>query len=83
MAHVGHMGKRRGTYRALVGNPEGKRQLPKPRRRWKNIIRICLQKMGWGLGWICLAQDPVMGCEMIVNLRAPYKTEFLGLLWKY
>jgi len=42
------MGVRRGVYRALVGKPEGKRPLGRPRRRWEDNIKMDLQ--GWGLG---------------------------------
>jgi hypothetical protein len=44
------MGERRGAYRDLVGNPEGKRTLGRPRRKWKNIKTE-------GMDWIDLAQD--------------------------
>jgi hypothetical protein len=52
------MGKRRGAYRALVGKPEGRRPLERPRRRWENNIKMDLQEVGWGgMDWINLAQD--------------------------
>ena len=41
-------GERRGTYGALVGKPEGKRPLGKPRRRWQHNIDVDLQEVGWG-----------------------------------
>ena len=41
-------GERRGAYRVLVGRPEGKRPLGRPRRRWKNNIKMDLQGVGWG-----------------------------------
>jgi hypothetical protein len=44
------LGERKGTYRALVGNTEGKRPLGSPRRRWEDNIKIDLQKVGWGHG---------------------------------
>ena len=51
-------GERRSVYRVLVGNPEGKRPLGKPRRRWKNNINMDLHEMGCGgMDWIELAQD--------------------------
>jgi hypothetical protein len=40
VGHVAHMGDRRGVYMVLVGKPEGKRQLGRPRRRWKDNIKI-------------------------------------------
>jgi hypothetical protein len=52
------MGKGRGVWRVLVGKPEGKRLLGRPRRRWENNIRTELQEVGCGcVDWIGLAQD--------------------------
>jgi hypothetical protein len=42
------MGEGRGAYRVLVGRPEGRRPLGRPRRRWENNIKIDLQEVGWG-----------------------------------
>ena len=42
------MGKKRGLYRVLVGKPEGKGPLGKPRRRWENNVKIDLQEVGCG-----------------------------------
>jgi hypothetical protein len=42
------MGERRGAYRALVGKPEGRRPLGRPRHRWKNNIKMDIQEVGWG-----------------------------------
>jgi len=42
--HVARMGKRRGVYRVLVGKPEGKKQLGRPRRRWEDNIKMDLQE---------------------------------------
>jgi hypothetical protein len=42
------MGERRGAYRILVGRPEGRRLLGRPRRRWENNIKMDLQEVGWG-----------------------------------
>ena len=56
--HVARMGKRRGVYRVLVGNPEGKRSLGRHRRRWKDNIKMDIQEVGCGsMDWIELAQD--------------------------
>jgi hypothetical protein len=56
--HVARMGEDRGVYRVLVGKPEGKRPLGRPRRRWKDNIKIDLQEVGGGGGdWMELAQD--------------------------
>jgi hypothetical protein len=52
------MGEQRNTYRLLVGKPEGKRPLGRPRRRWVNNIWMDLVEVGWGdVDWIGLAQD--------------------------
>ena len=51
------VGERRGVYRALVGKPEGKRPLGRPRRRWEGNIKTDLKEMGCGGSvWIELAQ---------------------------
>jgi len=42
------MGERRGGYRVLVGKPEGRRPLRRPRRRWENNIKMDLREVGWG-----------------------------------
>jgi hypothetical protein len=52
--HVARMGERRGVYRLLVGKPEGKRPLGRPRRKWVDNIKMDLQEVGWlrhGLGY--------------------------------
>jgi hypothetical protein len=52
------MGEERGVYRVLVGKPEGRRTLGRPRRRWVDNIRMDLQEVGCGyMDWIGLAQD--------------------------
>ena len=52
------MGEERGAYSILVGKPEGKRPLGRPRRRWVDIIGMDLQEVGCGyVDWIGLAQD--------------------------
>ena len=52
------VGERRGAYRVLVGKPEGKRPLGRPRRRWKGNIKTDLLEAGCGgMDWIDLAQD--------------------------
>ena len=56
--HVARMGEEKGAYRVLVGKPEGKRPLGRPRRRWVDNIRMDLQEVGCGyVDWIGLAQD--------------------------
>jgi hypothetical protein len=65
--HVARMGQKRNTYRLLVGKPEGKRPLGRPRRRWVDNIRMDLVEVGWGdVDWIGLAQDRD-GCRALVN----------------
>ena len=49
--HVARMGEERGAYRVLVGKPEGKGPLGKPRRRWVDNIRMWDVGMWTGLGW--------------------------------
>jgi len=69
------MGEERGAYRVLVGKPEGKRPLGRPRRTWVDNIRMDLQEVGCEhVDWIGLAQDRD-GWRKIVsavmNLRVP------------
>jgi len=50
--HVVHMGEVRGVYRVLVGKPERKRSLGRPRRRWEDNIKMDLQEVEWwGMDW--------------------------------
>ena len=66
MGHVARMGVGRGVYRALVGKPEGKRPLGKPRRRWEDNIKMDLQEVGGGCGdWMELAQDKDRWRELV------------------
>jgi hypothetical protein len=52
------MGETRNAYMILVGKPDGKRPLGRPRRRWMDNIKIYLREIGWdGMDWINLAQD--------------------------
>jgi tRNA G46 methylase TrmB len=56
---VAHAGEGRNVYRVLVGKPERKRPLERPRRRWEDGIKMEVMEIGWGGGveWIHLAQD--------------------------
>jgi hypothetical protein len=70
------MGERRGAYRALVGKPEGRRPLGRPRRRWEDNIKTDLREVGWGgsIDWVDLAKDrdrwrPLVNAVM--NFRVP------------
>ena len=69
------MGKTRGVYRVLVGKPEEKRPLGRPRRRWEDNIRMDLQEVGLGYeDWIWLAQDRDrwrVFVSAVRNLRVP------------
>jgi hypothetical protein len=66
--HVAQVGEKRSTYRLLVGKPEGKRPLGRPRRWWMDNIRTDFEKVGWGdVDWIGLAQDRNR-CRALVNL---------------
>jgi hypothetical protein len=56
--HVARMGEERKVNKVLVGKPEGKRSLRRPRRRWDDGVRKKLTQTGlWGVDWIRLAQD--------------------------
>jgi hypothetical protein len=50
VGHVARMEKRGGAYRVLMGKPDGKRRLGKPRHRWESNIKMCLQELGCGYG---------------------------------
>jgi hypothetical protein len=68
------MGEKRGAYRILVGKPEGRRPLGRPRRRWDDNIKMDLQVVGWGMDWIGLAQDMDRWRSVVnavMNLRVP------------
>ena len=73
--HVARMGEERGVYRVLVGKPEGRRPLGRPRRRWGDNIRMDLQEVGCGyVDWIGLAQDRDRWRTLVstvMNLRFP------------
>jgi len=58
VGHVARMGEKRSVYWVLVGKPEGKRPLGRPRHRWEDNIKMYLQEVGRGvMDWIELAQD--------------------------
>ena len=76
--HVARMGEERGVQRVLLGKPEGKRPLGRPRHRWEDNIKMGFQEVGRGCGdWMELAQDRVRWRALVstvMNLRVPKKT---------
>jgi hypothetical protein len=72
---VARMGEKRGVYRILVGRPEGRRPLGRPRRRWEDHIKMDLQELEWGgMDWI----EPTQGrgrwravVNAVMNFRVP------------
>jgi hypothetical protein len=78
MRWAGHVACReegRGVYSVLVGRPEGRRPLGRPRRRWEDNIKMDLREIGidWA-NWIRLAQDRVQWrtfVNTVMNLRVP------------
>jgi hypothetical protein len=73
--HVARMREGRGVYRVLVGRPEGKRPLGRPRRMWEDNIKMDLREIGIDVAnWIQLAQDRVQwraSVSTVMNLRVP------------
>ena len=80
--HVAHMGDSRSAYRVLVRRTEGRRPLGRPRRRWEDNIRMCLQKLGWGIvlapnrdRWRALVYE-------VINLRVPWNAGNFLTSWR-
>jgi hypothetical protein len=79
MRWAGHVarigGEKRNAYRILVGKPEDKRPLGKPRHSWVDNIKMDLREIGWdGMDWINLAQDRDQWralANMVLNLQVP------------
>jgi hypothetical protein len=73
--HVARIGEKRNAYRLLVGKPEGKRPLGRPRRRCVDNIRMDLGEVGWrDVDWIGLAKDRNRWravVNSVLNLRVP------------
>ena len=80
--HVARMGEGRGVHRVLIGKPERKRPLGRPRRRWEDNIKMELQEVGGGCGdWMELAQDRDRWRALVstvMNLRVP---KMRGISW--
>ncbi|KAJ4432902.1 hypothetical protein ANN_15158 [Periplaneta americana] len=91
--HASRMGESRNTYRVLVGRPEGKRPLGRPRRRWEDNIKMDLREVGYDREWINLAQDrayvraamnlrialkPVSSPVMVREMMARYTTDAIS-----
>ena len=80
------MGERGAVYRILVGKPEGKRPLTRPRHRWEDNIKMDLQNVGWRWGGVVcdLAEDRDWWqglVNLVMNLLVPYTAgNFLTLL---
>jgi hypothetical protein len=67
-------GESRGVYRVLMGKPERRRPLERPRRRWEDNIKIDLRDVGKAMDWIDLAQDTDRWrafVNAVINLRVP------------
>jgi hypothetical protein len=75
VGHVARIGQKRNAFRILMGKPEGKRPLGKPRHRWVDNIKMELTEIGWdGVDWIHMAQDRDQWralVNMVLNLRVP------------
>jgi hypothetical protein len=77
--HVARMGEGRGVYRVLVGSPEGKSPLGRPRCRWEDNIKLDLREIGIdGANWIQLARDRVQWrafMNTVMNLRVTLRKQ--------
>jgi len=76
--HVAHMEVRRATYKVLIGKPEGKRPLVRPRHRWVDNIKVDLQEVGFvawnGLVWLRIDRWQTL-VNVLTNLQVPYNAE--------
>jgi hypothetical protein len=73
--HVARMGEKKNAYGILMGLPEGKRPLGRPRRRWVDNIKMGLTEVGWdGMDWFDVAQDRGKWRALVntvMNVRIP------------
>jgi hypothetical protein len=73
--HVVQIGEKKNAYRILVGNPEERRPLGRPRRRWVDNIKMDVREIGWDdIDWIDLPQDRDQWralVKAVMNLRVP------------
>ena len=80
------MGEERGVYRMLLGKPEGKKSLGRPRRRWVDNIRMDLQKVGCGyMDWTGLAQDrdrwrTLVSAVMNLRVQIKFPDKFMTII---
>jgi hypothetical protein len=69
--HVARRGEKRNAYRILVGKPEGKRSLGRPRRKWVDNIKMDLREIRWdGVDWMDMDQWRAL-VNTVLNLRVP------------
>jgi hypothetical protein len=82
VGHVARMGVERNVYRVLMGKPEVKRPLGRPRHRWEDGIRMNFKEIGWGsVDWIQLVRDRDRWqtvVNTVMNLRVPASRSYLG-----
>ena len=72
VGHVARMGEKKGVYRGLVGEPEEKRPLGRPRRRWEDNIKMDLHEVGCGAtDWTELSQDRERWRALVNEVRNP------------
>jgi hypothetical protein len=73
--HVARIGEKRNAYTILMGKPEGKRPLQRPKHMWMDSIRMDLSEIGWdGVDWIDVNQDRDQWravANTVMNFRVP------------
>ena len=80
--HVARMGEGRGLHRVMVGKPEGKRPLGRPRLRWEDNIKMDLQEVGGSCGdWMELAQDRDRWRALMSTVRNLRVPKMRGICW--